>query len=229
MIAFHRTVLIVLVFAGATVFGQLKKGDFLVGLSLELPFPEDYPINTFQKPATITGILTYTNIQYVVSDHWAIGGRLGYTYENDMAGLFTKYASGKNTFSIGPSVKWFDTFSDWGYFSFEGFFEYGGGRRFGYENSTSDFLQRMLSQLIGQPYHVPSSSNYWNHWQVGIIPGVAIAVSDNLLVEIQYGYLGYYKGYKVVENENLSSNSTEDRMGFDFSMTTARFSIILVL
>lgn len=202
---------------------QLEKGNLLLGGSLNFIFSEDFGGNSKSE---LIGIKTSVHLHKMISDNWAIGGRLGYGYEKPFS-IFRK-GNLTNTFSIGPSVKWFKPINEHVLFSLEGFAEFGGGRRFGHDDSPSDFLQREISKFLGQSYKVPANSDYWDFFNAGLSPGLVIPIYSKLMVELTYGFIGYSQSSGNRENEIQSISNRNSEFNLNLSTRTGRLSVIWI-
>lgn len=202
---------------------QLEKGNLLLGGELNFIFSEDFGDGSKSE---LTGIKTSVHLHKMTSDNWAIGGRMGYGYEKPFS-IFKK-GNLNNTFSIAPSVKWFRPINEYILFSVEGFAEFGGSRRFGDDDSPSDFLNREISRFLGQSYQVPANNNYSNFFQAGLSPGLVIPIYAKLLVELKYGFIGYHQSRGVQENEFHYTQSRHSDFTLNLTTRTGRLTVIWV-
>ena len=103
-------------------------------------------------------------VGYTLSDDWAIGAALGFTYYKEGDASVT-------AFEVSPYVR--------------------------YTAIHADRVNFFLDGVVNFNTAKPKGGDAQNGWGIGIKPGVAFKVNDNVSLVAHVGFLGYEDSHKI--------------------------------
>ncbi|MEE4197169.1 MAG: porin family protein [Bacteroidales bacterium] len=202
-----KSILLIMAFAlSLSLSAQLKVGGSIGFMGQSSKITSD---GTTNEGPTNTDITLLPNVEYMLSDNFSIGGKLGFSLDqskNDAADSKTSLFM----FHISPYARMYFPLGDKLSFFGEGGIQFARGtEKVTFGSTTND-------------------GDTQTNFGIGVIPGLAYGLSDKVSLTLTAGFLGYQLT-SINDNNDPEEVTKYNNYGFSINTSNISFGIKYIL